>query len=73
MAFKNQADAIRYNNEFNSRQYDRINLTVPKGEKVKLQSFAKKSDESMNEFINNAIKERIERMERENSAETSDN
>ena len=37
--------------------YDRINLTVPKGRKDEIQSFAAQTGESVNGFINRAIGE----------------
>ena len=37
--------------------YDRINLTVPKGKKEEIQSFAANTGESVNGFINRAIGE----------------
>ena len=37
--------------------YDRINLTVPKGRKEEIQAFATQTGESVNGFINRAIGE----------------
>lgn len=37
--------------------YDRINLTVPKGRKDEIQAFAAQTGESVNGFINRAIGE----------------
>lgn len=48
-------------NKWNDKAYDRINLTVPKGEKDAIQDHAKKQGESTNAFINRAIKETMER------------
>ena len=61
MAFKDKEKAIKYNNEFNKNAYDRINLTVPKGEKEIIKAHADKTGESVNGFINRAINEKIER------------
>ena len=62
MAFKDREKAIKYNNEFNKNAYDRINLTVPKGEKEKIKSHADKYDNgSVNGFIKRAIDETMER------------
>lgn len=55
MAFKDKAEAIKYNNEFNKQAYDRINLTVPKGKKEVIQQKAAESGESVNSYINRAI------------------
>ena len=48
-------------NEWNARNYDRINLTLPKGKKDAVSSHAKKQGESVNGFINRAIDEAMER------------
>ena len=61
MAFKDKGKAIKYNNEFNKNAYDRINLTVPKGEKEIIKAHADKTGESVNGFINRAIDETMER------------
>ena len=61
MAYKNKADAIKYNNEFISKAYDRINLTVKKGKKDTISAHAAERGESVNAFINRAIDEAIER------------
>lgn len=50
--------------------YDRVELTVPKGKKVIIKQIAKQNGESLNGFINIAINERIERLER-NVAQTN--
>lgn len=61
MAYKRKEDAIRYNNEFIKQTYDRINLTVPKGQKEAIQTHAATRGESVNGFINRVISEAIER------------
>ena len=45
--------------------YDRINLTVKKGDKEKIQAHAEARGESANGFINRAIAETMERDNRE--------
>lgn len=55
-------DVIKYQNEFNKRNYDRITIMVPKGKKDELKGFCKERGCSMNEFIISAIKEKLERM-----------
>lgn len=53
---------IAYNNEYNSKAYDRINLTVPKGDKETIKAHADEFDGgSVNGFINRAIKEAMHR------------
>lgn len=48
-------------NKWISKAYDRINLTVPKGEKEIVQAHAAARGESVNGFIGRAIKETIAR------------
>ncbi len=60
VAFKDKEKAIKYNNEFNKNAYDRINLTVPKGEKESIKVHANRMGESVNGFIYRAITETIE-------------
>ena len=44
-------------NKYMAANYDRINLTVPKGRKDEIQTFAAQTGESVNGFINRAIGE----------------
>lgn len=44
-------------NKYMAANYDRINLTVPKGRKEEIQAFAAQTSESVNGFINRAIGE----------------
>jgi len=48
-------------NRYVAKAYDRINLTVPKGQKQVLVEHAKMHDESLNAFIKRAINETLER------------
>ncbi|MBR6808366.1 MAG: hypothetical protein IKM46_08310 [Clostridia bacterium] len=48
-------------NRYIDKAYDRINLTMPKGNKEVVSEHAKKRGESVNSFINRAILETIER------------
>lgn len=48
-------------NRYNEKVYDRINLTVRKGQKGTIQAHAEKLGESTNGFIQRAIRETIER------------
>ena len=52
---------IAYQNEFNKRNYDRIEIKVPKGRKAVIQAAATAAGQSVNEFITKAIDERMER------------
>lgn len=62
MAYKEKANAIKYNNEFIKQAYDRINLTVPKGHKEVIQQAATQQGESVNGFINRLIDTELERL-----------
>lgn len=48
-------------NTWITKAYDRINLTVPKGQKDLIQAHAEAQGESTNGFINRAISEAMER------------
>lgn len=48
-------------NRYNDKAYDRINLTTVKGDKEKIKAHAESRGESVNGFINRAIKETMER------------
>lgn len=52
---------IAYQNEFNKRNYDRIEIKVPKGRKAVIKAAATAEGQSVNEFIAKAIDERMER------------
>ncbi|MBQ8524376.1 MAG: hypothetical protein IJ457_07125 [Clostridia bacterium] len=51
-------------NRYIDKAYDRVNLTMPKGNKEAVSEHAKKRGESVNSFINRAIWETIERDEK---------
>lgn len=55
MAYKKTEKLIKYNNDFNRENYDRISLMVAKGKKEIIQATAKENNESVNAFINRAI------------------
>lgn len=46
---------------YNEKAYDRIALTVKKGEKDRLKAHAEQQGETLNGFINRAIDETIKR------------
>ena len=48
-------------NKYMAANYDRINLTVPKGKKDTIQAHAEVHGQSVNGFINSAIDEKMER------------
>ncbi len=51
----------KWQNDYISRTYDRINLTVEKGKKDIIKAHAESKGESVNAFINRAIDETMER------------
>lgn len=57
-ASKAQQKAV---NKYMRDNYDRINLTVPKGKKDIIKAHAEQQSESTNAFINRAIDETIQR------------
>lgn len=48
-------------NKYMSANYDRVNLTMPKGQKETIKAHAEARGESVNAFINRAIDETMER------------
>lgn len=48
-------------NKYVKNNYDRINVTFPKGKKAVIQSHASSNGESVNAFINRAVNETMER------------
>lgn len=55
------AGKAEYKNQWQKENCDRVNLTLPKGRKVELQSYAAAAGESLNGFIGRAITETMER------------
>lgn len=51
----------KWQNDYIARTYDRVNLTLPKGEKEHVQAAALASGESVNGYIGKAISQRMER------------
>ncbi|WP_304580416.1 Arc family DNA-binding protein [Thomasclavelia cocleata] len=59
-ASKAQQKAV---NKYMAINYDRINLTMPKGKKEEIRNHAEQNGESVNSFINRAITETMKRDE----------
>lgn len=59
--------ATKAKNKYNAKTYDRINLQVKKGERDKLRAYAESQGESLNGFINRAIRETVERDSNKNN------
>lgn len=51
----------KWQNDYIARTYDRVNLTIPKGQKETIKAHAEAQGESLNAFINRAIAETMER------------
>ena len=51
----------KWQNDYISRTYDRVNLTIPKGQKETIKAHAETQSESLNAFINRAITQTMER------------
>lgn len=64
MAYKDKAEIIKYNNGYNARTYDRINLMVPKGDKEIVKARADELGQSVNGYINKLIADDLERQKR---------
>ena len=52
---------MRATQKYNDKTYDRIEFKTPKGQKPELQAHAAVMGESLNGFVNRAIREAIER------------
>lgn len=61
MAYREKKDAIAYNNKYNKEAYDRVNLTIPKGQKEIIQAEARRRGESVNSFIWKLIQAELSR------------
>jgi hypothetical protein len=48
------------NRKYNEKAYDRIEFTVPKGEKAEIAAAAERKGLSMNAFIKIAVREKID-------------
>ena len=54
-----EINQIAYQNEYNKLNYDRIEIKVPKGKKAVIKEAAKAAGQSVNEFISQAIDEKM--------------
>ena len=55
---------IKYQNEFKKANYDRVEILVKKGERAIIKEIAATAGQNVSEYINQAIKERMERDQR---------
>ncbi|MCL2821168.1 MAG: hypothetical protein FWD38_10185 [Oscillospiraceae bacterium] len=67
MESKNGKAATRAKNKYNSNNYDRINVLIPKGHKPDILAVAEAAGDSLNGYITKAISERILREEHQTS------
>ena len=58
---KEKFNKTEYKNQFIAENYDRVNLTVPKGKKDVIKAHAEQRGEKVNTFINRAIDETMAR------------
>ncbi len=56
---KEEFNQIKYQNEFKKKNYDRFELVMPKGQKEIIRQRAKAAGQSLCEYINNAIAEKM--------------
>ena len=61
MPFADREKKNEYSNTFNKAKYDRLAITVKKGKREVIADFAKSRGMSLNEFVNKAIDEKMER------------
>ncbi len=61
MKEKSTFNKTAYDNDYIRNNYDRISMTVPKGEKEAYKAHAEAHGEKLNSFIQRAIRETIER------------
>lgn len=52
----------KWQNDYIAKAYDRINLTVPKGQKEAIQEAAKQTGESVNGFIWRLVQAELDRL-----------
>ena len=60
---KEEFNQIKYQNEFKKKNYDRFELVMPKGQKEVIKQRAKAAGQSISEYINTAITEKMKKEE----------
>ena len=63
-------DQFKYQNEYKRKNYDRIEMVVPKGEKAAIKEMAASVGQSLNEFLYLAVKERMASISQEKKAQS---
>jgi len=61
MAFADKARENEYKNDFAREKYDRIAVNVPKGERDRIKAAADAAGESLNGYIVQAVRDRMQR------------
>ena len=56
---KEKFNKVAYDNAFIKEKYDRINFVVPKGEKEAIKSAAERAGKSVNSYILEAVREKM--------------
>lgn len=72
MEKKSQAPFNKYKQDFNKENYERLSVYVTPGSRDKIRAHAETRGESLNAFINRAIREQIRR-DRAESVQPSEN
>lgn len=62
---KKGSSATRAKNKYNAANYDRLYPVVPKGRKAVYEEAAKAAGMSLNEFVVEALEEKVERDKKE--------
>lgn len=65
MAHKTGTSATRAKNKYNAAAYDRLYPYVPKGRKAIYEEAAKAAGMSLNEFVIDALEEKVKRQQQE--------
>ena len=60
MAYKDKAVKTAAQNKYISKAYDRVNLLVGKGDKEQIRAAAAAQGESVNEYIREAVRRRMD-------------
>lgn len=56
---KKEFNQIKYQNEYNKKNYDRFELIMTKGQKEVIKQRANEAGQSLSEYINTAIAEKM--------------
>ena len=65
MAYKDKNQAVAYNNDYNRRTYDRLSVNPTKEEGQRIREHAAEAGESVQGYILDAVRERMDREDQE--------